>query len=66
MSDYVCASIVTFRDGECSGVLLHKGDKEACNQVMNTLPAISVSDQRPVERANLVVMPFADWEAICE
>lgn len=63
-SDFVCASIVTFRDGECSGMLLHRGDKEACDRVMNTLPAVLISDPRPVERASLVVMPVSDWEAI--
>jgi hypothetical protein len=63
---YVCLSVVVFRDGTYSAQQLHEGDLVSCNKVAEMIPAITVSDPRPVDRAQLIVIAREDYRRAME
>ena len=62
---FIAASVITFDDGETSGMVLHRGSRAECESVCDLLGAISVNDLRRIVDARLVVMPADEWDALC-
>ena len=64
MSEWVGAYTLVFSD-RVEGQVLHRGDREECERVVDLIPAVSVStDERP--EAFMHVMPADEWDALWE
>lgn len=64
MSMFIAASVIHFKDGEESEMMvLHTGTKEECQFVSDNTHAVAYSGDRPFDRAQVIVMELSTGNA---